>query len=366
LRVKNRMRVIRSSGSVRGGDGDIPAYSAKREADVALLGERAVAGVAVDLENALEAGKMRDRLRRRPVGRIDIGDRRRVGSAPGAIVSGVGPELPGLGASSAGIEHRRRRLVSEQFRGRAQVGEDAFADRPQVEGGAADPVGERRAIELDSLTLVDLRLAIERQVVGVFGDQHMGDRRLGRQAALDQPRRRWGLDHHVLAGATGVLGPPYDENPELCRDDVELLADVFADPVQFAATARAGPALDVDDGLDARQMGRKRAAIGASLACALRPRGLRLRLGLGRRLRFALFDVFEGEQQLVGRQRLGASAEAMALHVLEDLDETFRADALGDQHRLQRLGVIGQCVDGRRHVRDDTTESWRLRRFSTP
>jgi hypothetical protein len=29
LRVKNRMRVIRSSGSVRGGAGNIPVYSAK-------------------------------------------------------------------------------------------------------------------------------------------------------------------------------------------------------------------------------------------------------------------------------------------------------------------------------------------------
>jgi hypothetical protein len=52
------------------------------EADVALLRERAIAGVAVDLRNALEADKMRDRLRRRPVGRIDVGDRRRVRSAP--------------------------------------------------------------------------------------------------------------------------------------------------------------------------------------------------------------------------------------------------------------------------------------------
>jgi hypothetical protein len=30
LRVKNRMREIRSSGSVRGGAGNIPAYSAPR------------------------------------------------------------------------------------------------------------------------------------------------------------------------------------------------------------------------------------------------------------------------------------------------------------------------------------------------
>ena len=56
---------------------------AEGEADVALLGERAIAGVAVDLKDALEAGKMRDRLRGLAVGRVDIGDRRRVGSAPG-------------------------------------------------------------------------------------------------------------------------------------------------------------------------------------------------------------------------------------------------------------------------------------------
>jgi hypothetical protein len=54
------------------------------EGDVAFLRERPIAGVTVDFENALEAGEMRDRLRRRPVGRLDIGDRGRVRSAPGA------------------------------------------------------------------------------------------------------------------------------------------------------------------------------------------------------------------------------------------------------------------------------------------
>ena len=75
---------------------------AEGEAHVALLGERAIAGVAVDLKNALEAGKMRDRLRGRAVGRVDIGDRRRVGSAPGPIVPRIGPELAGLGPPAPG------------------------------------------------------------------------------------------------------------------------------------------------------------------------------------------------------------------------------------------------------------------------
>ena len=80
-------------------------------------------------------------------------------------------------------------------------------DRPQMEGGASDPVGESRAVEAEALALVNLRLAIERQMIGVFGDEHVGDGRLGRQAALDQPRRRRRLDDDVLAGAAGVFGP---------------------------------------------------------------------------------------------------------------------------------------------------------------
>ena len=112
--------------------------------------------------------------------------------------------------------------------------ENALMDGPQMEGGASDPVGERRAVEAIALTGVDLRLAIERQVIGVFGDQHVGDHRLGGQAALDQPRRRRRLDDDILAGAAGVFGPAHHEHAELRGNDVELLADVLADPVQRA------------------------------------------------------------------------------------------------------------------------------------
>ena len=96
--------------------------------------------------------------------------------------------------------------------------------RPQQEGGAADPVGQGRAIELDALARIDLRLPIERQMIGVLGDQHLRDRRLGRQAALDQPRRRGRLHDNVLAGPAGVFGPAHDQHPELRRNDVEPLS----------------------------------------------------------------------------------------------------------------------------------------------
>ena len=199
------------------------------------------------------------------------------------------------------------------------VVEQPLVHRPQQEGGAADPVGQRRAIEVDALAGVDLRLAVERQVIGVLGDQHLRDRRLGRQSALDQPRRRGRLHHHVLAGPAGIFGPAHDQHAELRRHDVEPLAAILADPMQRVAAARAGVVLDVDHHLDARQMRRQRSAVHAALGGTARPLG---RIGcftLGLAACRDLLDLFEPEQQLIFGQRLGAPAEAMALQLLDDL-----------------------------------------------
>ena len=74
--------------------------------------------------------------------------------------------------------------------------EQALMHRPQQPGGAADPIGQCRAIEHDALPRIDLGLPIQRQMIGVFGDENLRHRRLGRQSALDQPRRRGRLHHH--------------------------------------------------------------------------------------------------------------------------------------------------------------------------
>lgn len=103
--------------------------------------------------------------------------------------------------------------------------------RTQVSGGAADPIGERGAIEIDSLPGVDLRLTIERKVIGIFGHQHLGNRRLGRKTTLDQSGRRRSLNHNILAGAAGIFGPTHDDHTQLRRHDVEPLAHVLADPM---------------------------------------------------------------------------------------------------------------------------------------
>ena len=181
---------------------------------------------------------MRDRPLRLSVRRVDVGDDRRVGAAPWSVIARISEELTGFGPAAAGIEHRRRRLVGEQLRGRPQPIEQPLMNRAQQEGGPSDPVGQCRAIEVDALAGINLRLAIQRKVVGIFRHQHLGDRRLGRQAAFDQPRRRRRLHHDVFAGPAGVFGSAHHQHPELGRHDVEPLGDILADPMQLILSSR--------------------------------------------------------------------------------------------------------------------------------
>ena len=78
--------------------------------------------------------------------------------------------------------------------------QQAFVQGTQEPGRAPNPVGQRRAVELDALPGIDLGLAAERQVIRVLSDDDMGDQPFGRQAALDQPRRRWCLHPEYAVG----------------------------------------------------------------------------------------------------------------------------------------------------------------------
>ena len=120
---------------------------------------------------------------------------------------------------------------------------------------------------------------------GVFGDQHGGDHRLGRQPALDQPFRRRRLHHRLLAGPAGIFGTMRHDHPVLGRDHVEPLGGLLADHMHRRPTARAVGVFGRDRHVDARQMGGKRAAIGATLLGARRapPPGPSCRRRLGRR-----------------------------------------------------------------------------------
>ena len=102
---------------------------AEGELHAVLLRQRPIAGIAVDLQHAAEAGKMRDRLFRFAVWRIDIDRDRRIGAAKGPVIAGIGPELAGLGSPAPGIEHRRGRLIGEDLRRRSDVFQQAAHGR---------------------------------------------------------------------------------------------------------------------------------------------------------------------------------------------------------------------------------------------
>ena len=59
---------------------------AKGKQDVIAFGETRIAAIAVDLQGAVEASKMRDRPLCFAVGRINVGNPGRLGAAPRPII----------------------------------------------------------------------------------------------------------------------------------------------------------------------------------------------------------------------------------------------------------------------------------------
>ena len=218
--------------------------------------------------------------------------------------------------------------------------------RPQVERSLADPAGQRRAVQVETGTRVDLSLAIQRGVLGVFGDEHMRDRALGRQAALDQPGRRQGLGDALLAGPAGVFRAHRDDHPKLRRHDVQALAPVLADPHHLPAAAGAERTLRLDHLLDPFQVLRQMADI------ARRPRplwrALRSRVaGRGLRLHFRTrtLQVLEGQLVLVRRQLLRPLAVNDTLQFAHQMFETAHAFRLYGVPVFQRRVATRQPLD---------------------
>jgi hypothetical protein len=86
---------------------------------------------------------------------------------------------------------------------------------------------------------------------------------------LISPLRRRRLNHAIRAGPAGKFGTMRDDHAELRRDDVEPLRRLLADHMHRRAAAGAVGIFWRNRHVDVRQMGRKCAAIGASLISAL-------------------------------------------------------------------------------------------------
>ena len=166
-------------------------------------------------------------------------------------------------------------------------------------------------------------------MVGIFADQHVGDGRLGRDAALDEPGGRRRLDHDLFAGPAGVFWTARHDHPELGRHEIEPLRDVLAHDVELPAAAGAGLVLDIDNLFDAGQVRRQRAAVSTTPP---NPVGVLDRIGrflVGKALGLDLLGLLEPQQQLIDGQAFSPATEAMALHLLDDLPQSLVLGALG-------------------------------------
>ena len=214
--------------------------------------------------------------------------------------------------------------------------------RLEPPAGAADPSGERRTRKIDPMAGEDLRLPVERRVIAVFADQHLGKQRRRRQAAGDRPLCSRRLRHR-LAGPAGVFGTGGADDAKLSRNPIQHLAHAFSDDMQRAAAAAADRALNVEADLFARQM------VGQRLATR-GPFGLLL-LAMRTLLFFAgkiAVDLFERERQLVGIKALGTTAK---LRPLQLFDNRFKA-----------LDLAVAVLDGGGHIANETLQKSRFGR----
>ena len=294
------------------------------------------------MKNAPEVFEMRSGTLSFAVRRIQVDRGLGLRPAPCSLLAGVDPKPSRLGAPSAWIEHRHGRVIGEQVIRSKQVSCKAFVQRLEPPAGAADPSGERRTRKIDPMAGEDLRLPVERRVIAIFADQHLGKQRRRRQAAGDRPLCSRRLRHR-LAGPAGVFGTGGADYAKLSRNPIQHLAHALADDMQRAAAAAADRALNVEADLFARQM------IGQRLATR-GPFGLLL-LAMRTLLFFAgkiAVDLFERERQLVGIKALGTTAKLRPLQLFDN--------------RLQALDLAVAVLDGGSHIANEMLQKSRFGR----
>ena len=100
---------------------------------------------------------------------------RRIRTKPGPFIADVGPDPCRPGVALARRLQLDRRVVGEDRRTAQNVTPDCGGQRFQQRRRLADPVRQGRTVEVNALTLEDLALPVERQMIAIFGDQDMGE-----------------------------------------------------------------------------------------------------------------------------------------------------------------------------------------------
>ena len=92
---------------------------------------------------------------------VGVDRRWRIGSAERPIVANVGPQPAGDGLA---LRQNRHRSIIADALSIQHVAADQLDQRRQRRGRGADPVGERRDVEIDAFAGEALTLPVEREV----------------------------------------------------------------------------------------------------------------------------------------------------------------------------------------------------------
>src|SRR5579884_1747715 len=165
---------------------------------------------------------------------------------------------------------------------------------------------EQRAIELHAFTRVDLRLSVERQMIGVLADQHVRQESGSGHSALNGARWRWRLHDRIAAGA-GQFGTHVPNHFEAHRLQLKHFTDVFTQGLERITAVGAVLVRRRDELRFARQMRWKFAA-----RLALRVYGWSMVFGAERfsALCFGGFEFLHPKLQLLDLPRALFAARA--------------------------------------------------------
>jgi hypothetical protein len=202
-------------------------------------------------------------------------------------------------------------------------------------------------------------LPVERQMIAIFGDQHMGDQSRAGAAALDRQRRHRRLRDR-FADPAAQLGPDMDDHREVRGHVFQHLAAVFADLSQRRAAAGGANPGRLMDQVVARQMIGQRSAAGDGARGFAAASG-RFDTGFGRprrRCGVAFLEIAEQQLQLPevavelfrGTAKAGPPQRRQLRLQLLDV-QGLGIDLCLQQRResAQRVGIAGQSRGRQSH-----------------
>ena len=155
------------------------------------------------------------------------------------LVGDVRPEAARAAPFWSGREHRHGRIVRPQH---GRLERQLFlplVERPQQFGRRLDPVAQRAARDVQTVTREEVFLTVKRQMVAELGDDDLSDQPRSGDAASNRSLGRWRARHAVFAVPAGVLESHVDMHFELRRHILQNAALVLADAVLGPTAAGA-------------------------------------------------------------------------------------------------------------------------------